>query len=893
MGFLEKLITTFIGTKDERDIKELQPQVAAINDLEEDMKVLSDNALKGKTDYFKNKLEMGASLDEIMVEAFAVVREAGRRVLKMRHYDVQLIGGMVLHQGRIAEMKTGEGKTLVATLAAYLNALAGKGVHIVTVNDYLARRDAEWMGPLYNFLGMSVGVIQADMGNEERKEAYAADITYGQNNEFGFDYLRDNMKYSINDFVQRKHSYAIVDEVDSILIDEARTPLIISGPAEDSTDLYTKINRIIPKLTYKNVTGKIKSKLDTTPDTDEEEYDYLIDEKNRSATLTERGVTRCEELLGVENLFDPSEMTKVHIITQGLKAHSLFKKDVDYVVKDGQVIIVDEFTGRMMEGRRWSDGLHQAVEAKEGVPIARENQTLATITFQNYFRMYDKLAGMTGTAATEAEEFGKIYSLDVVSIPTNKPLQRIEHGDVIYKTHQEKVDAIVEELREYNTKEVQVGEYIWTGQPVLVGTVSIEKSEEISRQLTNAGVEHNVLNAKHHEKEAGIVAQAGRAGMVTIATNMAGRGTDIILGGNPEEMALNEYDPNAQPEKYHAALKKYREEWQEEHNAVVKLGGLHIVGTERHESRRVDNQLRGRAGRQGDPGSSRFFLSFDDDLMRIFGMDKRSKLLGMLGMKEGMPIEHSMVTKAVERSQTQVEQHNFSIRKHLLEYDDVMNAQRKAVFTTRTAVLSGEYGRDYIMEKGSDLLNWILEETIGGDDPDNWNHEACAARLNSFFGMGISIEELQDKNLDELEEELLQRIEAIMAEKYDEYGEEKMDKALQFIMLTTIDDLWKHHLYALDHLKEGINLRGYGGRQPLMEFKKESFEMFQSMQDEFENKIIEHAFRLRISEERSLSLEELPKKDMQFIAPEGPQQSAKAKKKSRGRKKSGKRRTGR
>jgi preprotein translocase subunit SecA len=776
MGFLEKIITTFIGTKDERDIKELQPKVTAINELEEDLKLLSDNALKAKTEYFKNKLEGGQSVDDILIEAFAVVREAGRRVLKMRHYDVQLIGGMVLHQGRIAEMKTGEGKTLVATLPAYLNALEGKGVHIVTVNDYLARRDAEWMGPLFEFLGMTVGVIQADMNNAERKVAYNSDITYGQNNEFGFDYLRDNMKYSLKDYVQRGHHFAVVDEVDSILIDEARTPLIISGPAEESTDQYVKIDRIIPKLTYKNVTGKIKSQLDTTPDTDEDEFDYLIDEKSKIATLTERGVSRCEELLGVENLFDPAEMTKVHIINQALKAHSLFKKDVDYVVKDGQVIIVDEFTGRMMEGRRWSDGLHQAVEAKEGVPIARENQTLATITFQNYFRMYSKLSGMTGTAATEAEEFDKIYKLDVVSIPTNKPLQRIENPDVIYKTSPEKVAAIIEEIKKYNTKEIQIGDFIWTGQPVLVGTVSIEKSEEISKGLTDLGIEHNVLNAKQHEMEAAIVAQAGRAGSVTIATNMAGRGTDIILGGNPEEQAKAAHDPVAQPEKYKKTLQELNDEWDDEHKAVIELGGLHIVGTERHESRRVDNQLRGRAGRQGDPGSSRFFLSFDDDLMRIFGMDKRTKLLGMLGMKEGMPIEHSLVSKAIERSQTQVEQHNFSIRKHLLEYDDVMNAQRNAVYSTRASVLSGESGKEFILEKANDLLSWILKEDLGGDVPEDWNYAGAAAKLNSFFGMGISVDELEDQNLDELEEELIKRVEAILEEKYDEYGEEKWIK---------------------------------------------------------------------------------------------------------------------
>ena len=853
-----------IGTKDERDFKKVQPTINAINEFESEIAALNDDQLRAKTEYFKNKLEQGASLDDLLIEAFAVVREAGKRQLGMRHFDVQLVGGIVLHQGKISEMKTGEGKTLVATLPAYLNALTDKGVHVVTVNDYLARRDAEWMGPVYRSLGLDVGIIQADMDNDERKEAYGADITYGQNNEFGFDYLRDNMKFTLEDYVQRGHHYAIVDEVDSILIDEARTPLIISGPAEQSTDLYYEINKIIPSLTKKIITGKMKSKFDDTPDTDEQDYDYLIDEKSKTATLTERGVANCEKLLGVENLFAPSEMHKIHNINQGLKAHSLFKKDVDYVVKDGEVIIVDEFTGRLMAGRRWSDGLHQAVEAKENVNIARENQTLATITFQNYFRMYDKLAGMTGTAATEAAEFEKIYKLDVVTIPTNRELIRIENPDVVFKTHGEKVDAIVGELRELSEKQVTVGGYEWTGQPVLVGTVSIEKSEELSKRLNKIGVEHNVLNAKFHENEAQIVAQAGKVGAITIATNMAGRGTDIILGGNAEHQAGQEFDPEEEPEQYQERLDELKSEWEIEHKAVVEMGGLHIVGTERHESRRIDNQLRGRSGRQGDPGSSRFFLSFEDDLLRIFGLDKKSGMLQALGMKEGVPLEHRMITRAIERSQTQVEQHNFSIRKHLLEYDDVMNAQRTSIYTLRREVLSGNLGKDFVLEKSSEIIDWILDETIGSDDPDNWNYESAAARLNEFFALGLKAADLEDENLDTVTEDLRSKAESYINDKYEQYGQEQMDKIYQFIILSTIDELWKNHLYSLDHLKEGIGLRGYGGRQPLVEFKKESFELYRHLQEEFENKIIQRAFTIQISETPPEEYERRPQQDMVF-----------------------------
>ncbi len=843
MGIVNKLVTSLIGTKHERDIKRLQPLVDAINELEDQVQSLSDDQLRAKTGYFKNKLEMGASLGDILPEAFAVVREVSRRRLHMRHYDVQLIGGIVLHQGRIAEMKTGEGKTLVATLPAYLNALTGKGVHIVTVNDYLARRDSEWMGPVYKALGLQVGLIQAEEREADKKASYEADITYGQNNEFGFDYLRDNMKFSLEDFAQQGHHFAIVDEVDSILIDEARTPLIISGPAEESTDKYYRIDKIVPRLGQKIVTGKERSRWDDSPDTDEENYDFLVDEKSRTAALTERGVQRCEELLGIDNLYHPGNMALIHHINQSLKAHSLFKRDVDYVVKNGEVIIVDEFTGRLMPGRRWSDGMHQAIEAKEKVEIARENQTLATVTFQNYFRMYEKLAGMTGTADTEAEEFEKIYKLDVVVIPTNETLLRTEHPDVIFRTHREKVEAIIEEIAELHGQEVTLGDTVWRGRPALVGTISIEKSEELSKRLKKLRIPHHVLNAKYHEKEAEIVAQAGKAGAVTIATNMAGRGTDILLGGNPEFLVRKELGPEAEVE---GALAKAKEDWEEEHRAVVEMGGLHIVGTERHEARRIDNQLRGRAGRQGDPGSSRFFLSFEDDLLRIFGMERMSGAMERLGMKEGVPIEHRMVTNAIERSQHQVEQHNFSIRKHLLEYDDVMNAQRTSVYELRRQVLSGELGRDYLLELSRDIVNWILKETIGDEDPENWNHEACAARLQEMFALDVKATDLENRNLDELGENLRSMVEEHLSRKETEFGEERFGRVLQFVILSTIDDHWKDHLYQLDHLKEGIGLRGYGGRQPLVEFKKESYELFKGMQENLENSAIQKLFRLQI-----------------------------------------------
>src|SRR6186713_1231256 len=752
---LQTILAKVIGTQNERDLKKLRPIVAQVNALEGSIKPLSDEALRGKTAEFRARLANGETLDDLLVEAFAVVREAGRRVLNMRHFDVQLIGGAVLHKGKIAEMKTGEGKTLVATLPAYLNALEGKGVHIVTVNDYLARRDSEWMGRVYRYLGMTVGVIQHDLNDQQRQVAYNCDITYGTNNEFGFDYLRDNMKFDVAAMVQRGHQYAIVDEVDSILIDEARTPLIISGPAEESTDLYYEVDRIIPKLkkgavTQGNVKAEDREALETTGD-------YIVDEKHKTVTLTETGMAKAEQMLAhrlVPNsggMYDPANMPLLHHIHQGLRAHTLFKLDVDYMIKDGGVVIVDEFTGRLMPGRRWSDGLHQAVEAKEKVKIERENQTLATITFQNYFRKYKKLSGMTGTAETEAAEFGKIYNLDVNVMPTNRPMVRIENPDLVYRTGGEKFDAIVSDILEQQK----------TGRPTLVGTVSIEKSERLSSLLKKRGIKHVVLNAKYHAQEAEIVAQAGRKANVTIATNMAGRGTDILLGGNAEHMARQQTLSEEVAERLAKGEEKFvddeefiyffhvdsfyrvpRGDWERifnhfkeqseaDHDEVVRLGGLHILGTERHEARRIDNQLRGRAGRQGDPGSSRFYLSLEDDLMRIFGSDRISGLMERLGMEEGVPIEHGMVTKAIQRAQTQVEAQNFSVRKHLLEYDDVMNKQRESVYTLRREILEGKVHlteeevvdtRAYLFALAEDLLEDQVERFTGKDrDEEDWD----------------------------------------------------------------------------------------------------------------------------------------------------------------------------
>ncbi len=837
---INRILTTIFGSQHERDVKKLQPAVAAINEMEPQIKALSDEALRAKTEEFRRQLAEGKTLDDILVPAFAVAREAAWRTLGMRPFDVQLMGGMVLHNGRISEMRTGEGKTLTATLPVYLNALEGKGVHVVTVNDYLARRDSEWMGRIYRFLGLSVGVIQHDMSDVERKKAYASDITYGTNNEVGFDYLRDNMKFDLESMVQRGHHYAIVDEVDSILIDEARTPLIISGPSEEAVDKYYAIDRIIPKLVKGEEIDEGDGKKSTTGD-------FLVDEKGHPASLTDEGVEKVERLLGVKNLYDPDNMEVLHGVNQGLRAHALYQRDVDYLVENGKVVIVDEFTGRKMEGRRWSDGLHQAVEAKEGVKIERENQTLATITFQNYFRMYKKLAGMTGTADTEAAEFGQIYKLDVTVIPTNQPMIRDDRADLVYRTANEKWKAVVDEIRECQAK----------GQPVLVGTVSIEKSEMLSKLLSRPpAVKHVVLNAKYHEREASIVAQAGRRAAVTIATNMAGRGTDIVLGGSPEGLARSEADPAVEPEKYQEALARYQELWAREREDVLAAGGLHILGTERHESRRIDNQLRGRSGRQGDPGSSRFYLSLEDDLMRIFGSDRIQGLMGKLGMEEGEAIEHGMVSKAIERAQKQVEGRNFEVRKHLLEYDDVMNKQREAIYKLRRDVLEGKEGRDYVLGLASSILDALLETHCSERlDPQEWDLRGLRTEILAFFD--LSAQELganlEDLGIDELRETLWTIIEGRYAEREARHEPEIYRSFERAIMLHAVDVAWKDHLLALDHLKEGIGLRGYAQRDPLNEYKRESFELFQAMKDRIEDDIVQKLFRYEPVTEEQLA----------------------------------------
>jgi preprotein translocase subunit SecA len=837
---INRLLTAIFGSQHERDVKKLQPQVAAINEMEPQIKALSDEALRAKTEEFRRQLADGTPLDDLLVPAFAVAREAAWRTLGMRPFDVQLMGGMVLHSGRIAEMRTGEGKTLTATLPVYLNALEGKGVHVVTVNDYLARRDSEWMGQIYRFLGLSVGVIHHNLTDEERKQSYASDITYGTNNEMGFDYLRDNMKFNLGSMVQRGHHYAIVDEVDSILIDEARTPLIISGPSEESVDKYYAIDRIIPKLVKGEEIDEGDGKKSSTGD-------FLVDEKGQSVSLTDEGVEKVERLLGIRNLYDTVNMEVLHGVNQGLRAHALYQRDVDYLVENGKVVIVDEFTGRKMEGRRWSDGLHQAVEAKEGVKIERENQTLATITFQNYFRMYKKLAGMTGTADTEAAEFGQIYKLDVTVIPTNRDMVREDRADLVYRTANEKWKAVVDEIREAQTK----------GQPVLVGTVSIEKSEMLSKLLSRPpAVKHVVLNAKYHEREASIVAQAGRKAAVTIATNMAGRGTDIVLGGNPEGLARSEADPAVEPEKYQEALDRYHETCVREREEVVAAGGLHILGTERHESRRIDNQLRGRSGRQGDPGSSRFYLSLEDDLMRIFGSDRIQGLMGKLGMEEGEAIEHGMVSKAIERAQKQVEARNFEIRKHLLEYDDVMNKQREAIYKLRRDILEGREGRDYILGVASGIIDNLLETHCSERiDPEEWDLRGLRTELLAFFNLnaaeaGLNLEEL---GIDELRETLSKTIEEVYAEREARHEPEIFRSFERAIMLNAVDTAWKDHLLALDHLKEGISLRGYAQKDPLNEYKKESFDLFQSMKDRIEDDIIQKLFRYEPVTEEQLA----------------------------------------
>ena len=834
--FVDTILAKIFGTKNERDIKKIQPLLAAINEMEPQIQALSDAELAAKTTEFKLKLEQGATLDEILIDAFAVCREGGLRALQMRHFDVQLIGGIMLHRGKIAEMRTGEGKTLVATLPVYLNALSGKGVHVITVNDYLAKRDAEWMGRLYRFLGLSVGIIVHGLDDQERQQSYLCDITYGTNNEYGFDYLRDNMKFRLGDCVQRGHNFAIVDEVDSILIDEARTPLIISGPSEESTDKYYKINRIIPKLIRGEVIdGKEPGEKYTTGD-------YTVDEKHRSVALTEEGVLKCERLLGIGNMYDPENIEINHHVQQGLRAHVLYNRDKDYLVKEGEVIIVDEFTGRLMPGRRWSDGLHQAVEAKEGVKIERENQTLATISFQNYFRMYKKLAGMTGTAETEAAEFAKTYNVDVVTIPTNRSMVRKDSMDMVYRTEAEKFRNAAKEIKEKHE----------TGQPVLVGTVSVDKSEQLSAILKKAGVRHEVLNAKNHEREAFIVAQAGRKGAVTVSTNMAGRGTDILLGGNPEAMAKDALhrenkDPDAIPrEEWNAVLAKYKTICEAEHAAVVMAGGLHILGTERHESRRIDNQLRGRAGRQGDPGSSRFYLSLQDDLMRIFGGERVQNLMLRLGMEEDVPIESGLITKRIAAAQKAVEAQNYAARKHLLEYDDVMNKQRRAVYALRRGLLEGGDQRETILSFVKGIVGGVMDLRCPAEvRPDQWDLSNLQSDILTQFGVKVTAESIGGLTRLAMEERIQEMLERRYKEKEEVVTPDVMRETERIIMLNVIDQQWKDHLLSMDHLREGIGLRGYGQKDPLIEYKKESYKLYEAMRDRIEDDTVKYLYFLQ------------------------------------------------
>ena len=812
-GLIEKLF----GTRNDREIKRIQSYVDAVNALEEEIKALSDDQLKGKTPELKGKLANGSTLDDILPEAFAVAREASVRSLKMRPFDVQIVGGVVLHEGKIAEMKTGEGKTLMATLPVYWNALSGKGVHVVTVNDYLAQRDSEWMGQIYKFLGLSVGMIYHDIPEEERRAAYSADVLYGTNNEFGFDYLRDNMKFSKEQMVQRELNFAIVDEVDSILIDEARTPLIISGQAEESTDKYYKVNQYIPKL--------------------RKEEHYTVDEKAKSASLTDEGVVMMEKLLDLDNLYDPANIETLHCLNQAIKAHGLFKNEVDYVVNDGEVVIIDEFTGRMMAGRRYSDGLHQALEAKEGVKIENENQTLASITFQNYFRMYEKLGGMTGTADTEAEEFGSIYKLEVIVVPTNQPMIREDCPDVIYRTESEKFDAVIEEIKELHAIK----------RPVLVGTISIERSELLSKKLKKFGVKHNVLNAKHHAQEAEIISNAGQPGAVTIATNMAGRGTDIVLG-----------------------------------EGIQKLGGLHIIGTERHESRRIDNQLRGRSGRQGDMGSSRFFLCLEDDLLRIFGSDKISPLMARLGMEDGQPIEHAMVSKAVANAQRKVEAHNFDIRKHLLEYDDVMNRQREVLYALRREIINTVNPKEILLEMADetidDALADIAHEKIY---PEEWDIEALNELLERQFAVNIEKPgdnelilqgkvrlELDHCNRNKLHDAIMDVVAQAYEAKEENIEPDFMRHVEKVIMLQVLDGLWKDHLLGMDHMKEGIGLRGYAQKNPLTEYKKEGFDLFGAMMARIKEETTEYLFKVQIDQEAEMT-DEFASKSSQVVEHRG------------------------
>ncbi len=841
------ILKKIVGTQNERIVRLLQPVVDIINSFEPQISKLSDEELKAKTDEFRKRIAERSKdykdemkeleelfkdstspnekeklkkklrdvknriFEPVLPEAFAVVRETAKRTVKMRHFDVQLMGGLVLHQGKISEMATGEGKTLVATLPVYLNALTGEGVHVVTVNDYLAKRDREWMGPIYEFLGLSVGVIQHDMDQKARKAAYGCDVTYGTNNEFGFDYLRDNMVISVEDMVQRPLNYAIVDEVDSILIDESRTPLIISGPAEESTDKYYRVNKIIPRLKGKKITDKDEVDAKYKGLDLEKGIDYLANEKNHTVSLTEEGNRHCQELLGVENLYDDIQSEWAHHINQAIRAHEFYHKDVDYVIKDGEVIIVDEFTGRLMPGRRWSDGLHQAVEAKEDVKIERENQTLATITFQNYFRMYRKLAGMTGTAETEAVEFGKIYGLDVVVMPTNKPMKRANYADVIYKTEREKFNAVCKEIAELNK----------IGRPVLVGTISIEKSEKLSSILNRIGVPHHVLNAKYHEMEAQIISKAGQQYAVTIATNMAGRGTDIVLG-----------------------------------DGIAEKGGLHVLGTERHEARRIDNQLRGRSGRQGDPGSSRFYISLEDDLMRIFGSDRIKMVMDKLGMEEGQDIQHPFITKAIETAQKRVETHNFEIRKHLLEYDNVMNRQREVIYEERRKVLLGENLKEYICEIIEEVVDYAMDAFLNEkSDFDKWDFDGFRQYLDSRFSVKTSDIKFEDMRRPEIKDSILERLKQLYEDKEKLLGSDMMRHLERMILLQVVDTRWKDHLYAMDSLREGIGLRAYGQRDPLIEYQHEGYAMFMDMISRIKEEALEFLFRMKaVKEEKETAV---------------------------------------
>ncbi len=882
---IDKFLTKVFGSSNQRYLKSIQPIVEEINALEPAMKKLSDSELRSRSAAFKEQVQKAVAgvedkaerkrierevLDEILPEAFAIVREASVRTTGMRHFDVQLIGGIVLHQGKIAEMRTGEGKTLVATLPSYLNALTGRGgVHVITVNDYLASRDAEWMGQIHRFLGLEVGCIQNDMDDFERQAAYAADITYGTNNEFGFDYLRDNMKFDLATCVQRGHYFAVVDEVDSILIDEARTPLIISGPSDEATDKYYKADAIVPQLKRGEDVDGVKT------------GEYLVDEKAHTAVLTEDGVDKAEKLLGVGNLYDPSNMELLHCVEQALKAHTLYRLDHQYVVQDGEVIIVDDFTGRLMKGRRWSDGLHQAVEAKEGVKIEKENQTLATITLQNYFRLYEKLSGMTGTAETEAAEFQSTYKLDVIVIPTHQPMVRKDHSDVIYRTLPEKWDAVVEEIKDCYDR----------GQPTLVGTVSVENSELIARRLQREAVPHNVLNAKYHEREAEIVAQAGRKGAVTIATNMAGRGTDILLGGNPDFMAreflkADEVDPDeASEEQWDEAFRKAKRIVEAEHREVVSIGGLHIVGTERHESRRIDNQLRGRAGRQGDPGSSRFFLSLEDDLMRIFAGDKVKALMQRLGMEKGVAIESGMVSKRIASAQKSVEGRNFESRKHLLEYDDVMNKQRETIYGLRRQLMEDPDQREYLLGDppkagvAYDLLSDLTKQYLNPDvSPEDWDVANYKLQIKTVYDLDIDAEhvDLETLSSEEVVETVWEKLKTRYTVKEQQIGPEAMRTYERIIMLNIIDAQWKDHLLNLDHLKQGIGLVGYGQKDPLVEYKKQSFDMFQQMLDRIDTSTIRSLFNLQVVAEQppeTLRQRRLPRRSTSLTFT-GPNQGA-------------------